>query len=205
MNKNPEDPRIVQSKTALRQAFLSLMEKKNFDKITITEIAERAGVARLTFYLHYETKEELLLDIFDDLFGKAYRDYYETWKKDQDDNLRVRRVAGAFKKYKEHASLIKAMAETGQLGVIEKNTEMIINNHLHNLMELYDTNIDPRLMKFAVQYFAGAFMTILIGWINSGMEAAPRVIAVIYTRLSGEIYDYLFLHDGLLEKFNKPN
>ena len=48
--------------TAVRfdKALLSLLEKKPFEYITISEICEEAGVNRSTFYLHYENTADLL-------------------------------------------------------------------------------------------------------------------------------------------------
>ena len=48
--------------TAVRmdEAFLELLEKKDFAYITVKEICEKAGVNRSTFYLHYETINDLL-------------------------------------------------------------------------------------------------------------------------------------------------
>lgn len=42
------------------EAFLELLEKKDFDYITVKEICTKAGVNRSTFYLHYETVADLL-------------------------------------------------------------------------------------------------------------------------------------------------
>lgn len=42
------------------EAFLQLLEKKDFSYITVKEICEKARVNRSTFYLHYETLEDLL-------------------------------------------------------------------------------------------------------------------------------------------------
>lgn len=44
------------------QAFLELIEQKDFAYITVNEICERAGVNRSTFYLHYETIGDLLAE-----------------------------------------------------------------------------------------------------------------------------------------------
>lgn len=44
------------------EALLSLLEKKNYDFITVKEICEKAGVNRSTFYLHYETINDLLVE-----------------------------------------------------------------------------------------------------------------------------------------------
>lgn len=48
--------------TALRMddAFLELLEQKDFAYISVKEICTRAGVNRSTFYLHYETIGDLL-------------------------------------------------------------------------------------------------------------------------------------------------
>ena len=42
------------------EAFLLLLEKKDFAYITVKEICATAGVNRSTFYLHYETMADLL-------------------------------------------------------------------------------------------------------------------------------------------------
>ena len=48
--------------TAMRfdKALLSLLEKKPFEYVTISELCEEAGVNRSTFYLHYENTADLL-------------------------------------------------------------------------------------------------------------------------------------------------
>ena len=50
--------------TAVRmdEAFLRLLEEKDFAYITVKEICEKAGVNRSTFYLHYETVSDLLAE-----------------------------------------------------------------------------------------------------------------------------------------------
>lgn len=50
--------------TAVRmdEAFLELLDKKDFAYITVKEICEKAGVNRSTFYLHYETVSDLLAE-----------------------------------------------------------------------------------------------------------------------------------------------
>lgn len=42
------------------KALLAMLEKKPFEYITISEICEKAGVNRSTFYLHYENTSDLL-------------------------------------------------------------------------------------------------------------------------------------------------
>ena len=48
------------TETYLTQALIELIEKKPFDKITITDIAEKAGVSRITFYRHFNSKTDII-------------------------------------------------------------------------------------------------------------------------------------------------
>ena len=42
------------------EAFLQILEKKDYEYITVKEVCHVAGVNRSTFYLHYETMDDLL-------------------------------------------------------------------------------------------------------------------------------------------------
>lgn len=58
MNKN--ESKYFNTAVKMDQAFLALLEQREFAYITVKEICEKAGVNRSTFYLHYETLEDLL-------------------------------------------------------------------------------------------------------------------------------------------------
>ena len=58
MKKN--DSKYFYTAELMNQALLVLLEKKNIEFITITEITNKAGVNRSTFYLHYDNIYELL-------------------------------------------------------------------------------------------------------------------------------------------------
>ena len=68
------DPRAVRTREAIQLAFKELLREKSFQKITVTEIAARAGFARHTFYNHYETKEDILNHLVDDMFDNFFSD-----------------------------------------------------------------------------------------------------------------------------------
>ena len=59
----PDDPRIVRTRTALRQAMTELAGEAALDAITVRAIAARAGVGYATFFRHYGDKEALLADV----------------------------------------------------------------------------------------------------------------------------------------------
>ncbi len=57
---NRSESKYFATAARMDEAFLELLEKKDFAYITVKEICEKAGVNRSTFYLHYETVNDLL-------------------------------------------------------------------------------------------------------------------------------------------------
>lgn len=54
------DRRVRKTRERLFEALIGLLKEKNFERITLQEIAERADVNRGTVYLHFEDKFDLL-------------------------------------------------------------------------------------------------------------------------------------------------
>jgi AcrR family transcriptional regulator len=52
----------------LKEAARKIFYSKNYDAVSIDEVAAEAGVSRGTVYLHFSSKSELLFDmLYDDL------------------------------------------------------------------------------------------------------------------------------------------
>ncbi len=58
------------SRRLLQQALLVLLADEPLSKVTVSQIAARADVSRQAFYLHFSSKEELLLSHVDDVFDE---------------------------------------------------------------------------------------------------------------------------------------
>src|SRR5580704_19103298 len=54
------DPRILRSRRMLMDALARLLNRKEFEDISVQEIADEATLNRATFYLHYPDKSALL-------------------------------------------------------------------------------------------------------------------------------------------------
>ena len=75
MNKN--ESKYFNTASLMDEALLALLQKKEYEFITIKEVCQKAGVNRSTFYLHYESMDDLLKESikminkrFYDAFGK---------------------------------------------------------------------------------------------------------------------------------------
>lgn len=54
------DPRVLRSRRMLMESLARLLNQKDFNDISIQEIADEATLNRATFYLHYPDKNALL-------------------------------------------------------------------------------------------------------------------------------------------------
>jgi AcrR family transcriptional regulator len=57
------DPRITRTAQALAQAIVELASQRPVSQITVADLADRAGVARATFYNRYSSPLELLIHV----------------------------------------------------------------------------------------------------------------------------------------------
>ena len=59
---NRSESKYFATAARMDEAFLELLEQKDFAYITVKELCAKAGVNRSTFYLHYETLADLLAE-----------------------------------------------------------------------------------------------------------------------------------------------
>ena len=71
------DLRYVKTERAIRDAFFELLEESEFDKVSVTDITQRAQINRNTFYLHYSDKfnlvNSILIDFVQELSQQALK------------------------------------------------------------------------------------------------------------------------------------
>lgn len=58
-----EDLRTRRTKECIRKAFEEMICEMDYEQISIKELTERANINRKTFYLHYNTLDDLLREV----------------------------------------------------------------------------------------------------------------------------------------------
>ena len=67
MYRKQTNKTALQSQRMMADALLELMKEHSFPRITITQICDRAGVGRKTFYRNFELKEDVIAFRLDEL------------------------------------------------------------------------------------------------------------------------------------------
>ena len=54
-----EDLRSIKTKKSIKESFIELVEIKGYNKVSVSDIVNKAQINRNTFYLHYQDKDIL--------------------------------------------------------------------------------------------------------------------------------------------------
>ncbi|CAA0110077.1 Uncharacterised protein [BD1-7 clade bacterium] len=178
-----EDPRVIRTQSMITQSLTHLMSETPYRKIRIADIAAHAQIARQTFYLHYGSKDDVLLDYINNVF----EDFYASIEAHivasaEPDSVIAWHLFNQWKTHSEFATLIVS-ADISHLVVA------CFKNYIARIMGLYIRNHevtlkDPEALGFIVDYLAGASWMMLTRWIESDFEYSLDKIAKLYSEIT---------------------
>lgn len=73
---NKSENKYFNTALLMNEALIQLLENKDLEYITVKEICGKAGVNRSTFYLHYETIDDLMNEVIENI-DKCFFSYFK--------------------------------------------------------------------------------------------------------------------------------
>jgi AcrR family transcriptional regulator len=178
-----EDRRIQRTRNLLREALLQLIEEKGYDSITISDIADRANVARTTFYMHYQDKDDLLFrsmrDVYQTLFEQAMpspQDFFDETCINADDFLHVQ----------EYADFYRVMlSDRGSMAFFVRVLDFLAEEFCKSLFTsvLPEDHKTPVPLELQAYMLSGSLVAIIKWWLDSGMQQSPEEIASLMQQM----------------------
>ena len=169
-------------------AFLELLEKKDFAYITVKEICEKAGVNRSTFYLHYETVNDLLAEsaryIIDKLIANMPQDTTDFFEKLQTRPLEELHLITPeyLRPYlnfiKEHRRIFRTSVE--QSSVLGMNDAYLALNRYVFTPILDRFHVPPSDQKYMMPFYIHGLMGIVNEWLKEDCrDSVEHIISVM--------------------------
>ena len=135
--------RKEQKKESIRRAALELFQTFGFKKVSVNDIARRAGVSQVTIYNHFGSKEELIRDVM-----KWY-------------------ILGLFEKYK--GTIEKEIAFHEKLEYIVFDKSEVVSQFQGELVKTVLQD-DPELRTFLEGFYSNQIMPIMVAFFNEGIQ-----------------------------------
>jgi len=171
------------TKKLLKNAILELMETRDLDRITVTDICAAADVNRSTFYAHYEDIYKLLREIENDILVRM--PVLPIPYANQPDQQGLERLTEFLHFVKDNAQLYRVMFVRRDRGGFFKRAVSAMVEAAKGTGQIED----EFLMRYDCAYRLNGAIGIIREWIEDGFPLSPEELAKIiwYRRLNAEI------------------
>lgn len=175
------DKRVERSRRLLIDALLELMKDRPYSKISVAHIAEQSGVARPTFYLHFHSKDDLLIAYIDEMFEKFYEeiDQYITQRKDADPVI----ASIMFRQWSDNAEFAHLLVQKDIESLMLNQFKNYIERVVERFMTAHGIRNQAGLLPYVVDFLAGASFMVITRWVREGMVETPEVMGELYASL----------------------
>ncbi len=187
MNKN--ESKYFNTAKKMNDALLSLLEKKNFEYITIKDICKEANVNRSTFYLHYDN----LNDLLDEVIFKTNADFYEAFsfveRKDiSSSNLdELNFINDSYlipylKFVKEHKKIYQEVKNNSSLFKADYYKKKIYQDMVDQILDKF--GIDDKYKEYLFDFFVSGIQSIITRWLKNDCDLDTQEVADLIKTLA---------------------
>ena len=162
--------RYKMSSEKIEDAFLSLILKKKYEDITVSQICERANINRSTLYCHYDDINDLIIKI-ENKFAKSTARIFKFGERQTHEAF-----IELFTFIKENKYFYKAFLNIPYISLAETNIkhEVLENIGQKTNLKKSSNNID---IYYRACFFGAGFKEICRLWIERDCEETPEQMA----------------------------
>ncbi|MCB9640077.1 MAG: TetR/AcrR family transcriptional regulator [Myxococcales bacterium] len=174
--RQPTDEKNITKQERILRAAIGVLAERGFHRTTIHDIAQSAGVADGTIYLYFKNKDQLLIELFEEVMARALRLFREALREEQGAEAKMRTFLHTHLRLVEHdpeiAQIISVELRQSSIFIKEYKNPLfgeylkIIGQILHEGIEegVFRSNLRPALITRAI---FGAMDEISLAWLLS--------------------------------------
>ena len=167
---NKSESKYFNTALLMDEALLILLEKKDFEFISVKEICDKAGVNRSTFYLHYENMDDLLKETielinrkFNESFGKKIVNLNVS-SREELFFIKDEYLIPYLNLIKKHKKVFKLIHEKPYLFNNESEKNNLYNSLFNKILGMYGVNEEDR--EYIFSYYTQGILAIILKWVE---------------------------------------
>ena len=166
---NTEDRRIRKTKKVLKQALTDLILEKGYDEVSVQDVIDRADVGRTSFYSHFRSKEDLLLQNLDDLENMFFPEKNEEKISQDDFSLKM------FEHLQENWRLARLLLGNKKIPVVRNYVQnLLMKYYKTSYSEKYKDTLSEFEIEGAAVLASGALVSLTLWWFAMKKPVSPR-------------------------------
>ena len=182
-----EDLRVRRTKQAIRKVFEEMICEMDYEAITVRELTDRAMISRKTFYLHYETLDDLLEELQQEIVD-SFTSQNISYKSIDD----IKRIIRYFYEFADKMpKLHERLLSSGSYEYIgDRINARIMAYQAERYRGSFSRNIYEDNLVFA--YFAPITTILYRQWVKDGKKMPKEDLIATATRLvCGGLSEYV--------------
>jgi AcrR family transcriptional regulator len=176
------DPRVRRTRRVLREALVSLILEKDYASISIKEITERAEVAYITFFRHFESLDQLLMEVLDEGLAELLG-HIETLAKQSETPALETEGRLIFEYIQQKADLFRILFKSQSVTRVRKKV-------VQNIAAIFQKSCAPvarsgNQVTIAIlsNHIATSLLSLIEWWLDNNMKPAPTQMGKVYKSL----------------------
>jgi len=151
---------------AITDALFELMKNQPLSTVSVSEIIRKAGVARVSFYRNFDSKEDVLVG----LVRYVLDDFRENSDYDLSDNLTLKHILRTLEYYYQYRSYVLNLHHSGYSAMLLDEL-----NQFH-VSVAGDMPVSSE-RRYQLYVFVGAIYNTVIYWLNESNPAPAETVA----------------------------
>lgn len=173
------DLRSTLSKQYISEALIALLQVKEYNKISIQDIVDKAGLSRITYYRNFNNKDEIIIY------------YLEENTRDFFNRLNVNINQKEWKKYIE--ILFRDLLEEKKMLLTKTLIKADLTHYIKNEIErVLTSRTDNQYEMYKQLFIAGGIFNVYIEWVSNGCKETPEEMSNILN----DFFESFILHQA---------
>ena len=182
---NRQESRYFDTANKIDDALIEILEKKDFEYVTVKELCKAAGVNRSTFYLHYENTIDVLNECIErnnkrvqDEFGQTYEKIVPQDIKSEDAVFVQPKYLMPYLKYvRANQAFLRAVFQQNEIFKISKAMEKTSSKIFEPILKKF--GYEQQDYRYVITFFINGMMAVITEWVKDGCKRSDEDICRI--------------------------